>query len=229
VEKPYAIRVACGVLSPVMVCGRGRRLRESGIEQGEMKTNVNCRRKEAAFTLLELVGVLSIIAILAALLAPKVFASIDQARVSNAATTYNSLKSACTLYYAKYNRFGGTNGTTVTLPMTNWDARVLFPEGLLDRPFHPRLGEAPCVQIVSATTASYDLNGDGMDDTTNGEVLVECRLNNVGLDEAFDLSQVLDGPTLSATNRSAQADPNGRVKYDFGAEHGIIYLYVTHR
>jgi prepilin-type N-terminal cleavage/methylation domain-containing protein len=193
-----------------------------------MKTGFKKTRGDEGFTLLEMVGVLAICAILAALLAPRVFASIDQARVGHAVVSYNSLKSAATSYFTRYSHFGGTNGTAVTLPMTNWDARVLFPEGLVDRPFHPRIGVAASVQLVAAASSSYDLDGNGASDTTQGGTLVECKLSNVNLSEAFELSRALDGPGLTSASPDDLIDTKGRVKYNFTAEFGVVYLYVTH-
>src|SRR6516225_12189726 len=64
------------------------------------------------FTLIEMIGVLAVIAILAAVLIPKVFEAINNARVNNAAMTVNSVKTACVDHYAKYGSFPIDGSTT---------------------------------------------------------------------------------------------------------------------
>src|SRR3989442_1205450 len=81
-------------------------------------------RRSVAFTLIEMIGVLAVIAILAALLIPKIFEAINNARISNALVSYNTVKTACMDHYAKY---GGINNTanrgTSAVPPTNHDKK----------------------------------------------------------------------------------------------------------
>src|SRR5678809_499256 len=92
---------------------------------------------QSGFTLIEMIGVLAVIAILAAVLIPKVFEAINNARVNNAAMTINSAKTACVDHYAKYGSFpvDGSSGTPVAIAAPNdpllFDL-VLVKEGLMD-------------------------------------------------------------------------------------------------
>ena len=108
-----------------------------------MKTtsSINVRgaeqRQSRAFTLIEMIGVLAVIAILAALLIPKVFNAINDARVNNVIVSYETIKTAVTDHYGKC---GALNLTTNGAPCTPgqlaaYDTGVLLPEGLIDKPF----------------------------------------------------------------------------------------------
>src|SRR5258706_8379284 len=95
--------------------------------------NTNQKRRQA-FTLIEMIGVLAVIAILAALLIPKVFSAINDARVNNAIVSYETVKTAVTDHYGKYGSLNVSNVTTINTPTPNYDI-VLLGEGLIDKLF----------------------------------------------------------------------------------------------
>src|SRR6266704_1896316 len=74
-----------------------------------MKISLNQKSARKGFTLIEMIGVLAVIAILASLLIPKIFNAINNARVNNAIVSYNTVKTAVADHYAKY---GGLDKTT---------------------------------------------------------------------------------------------------------------------
>ena len=112
------------------------------------------RQATRAFTLIEMIGVLAVIAILAALLIPRVFSAINDARVNSACVNIETVKTALADHYGRYGKFDqlyGTNVTTLNAPVTgvvpNYDGLILIPEGLLDKPFATKIAS-------SSTTAS---------------------------------------------------------------------------
>jgi prepilin-type N-terminal cleavage/methylation domain-containing protein len=66
-----------------------------------MKTSA---KKNSAFTLIEMIGVLAIIGILAAVVAPRVIESIRDAKVTSAISSVNAAKTASLNYYQRYDR-----------------------------------------------------------------------------------------------------------------------------
>ncbi len=54
----------------------------------------NSRGPDHAFTLIEMIGVLAVIAVLAALLIPKIFESINSARLNQAVLSCQTIKTA---------------------------------------------------------------------------------------------------------------------------------------
>jgi len=69
------------------------------------------------FTLIEMIGVLAIIGILSAAVAPKVIEAIRDAKVTSAISSINAARSATLQYYAKYDRIP-TDADVVALATT---------------------------------------------------------------------------------------------------------------
>ncbi len=68
------------------------------------------------FTLIEMIGVLAVIAILASMLIPKIFEAINSARVNNAAVSYNAMKTAVMDHYGKYGSILVSNTIPFVVP-----------------------------------------------------------------------------------------------------------------
>ena len=70
--------------------------------------------QKSAFTLIEMIGVLAIIGILAAVVAPRVIESIRDAKVTSAVASVSAAKTAAIGYYQRYDNFPlDTDLTTV--------------------------------------------------------------------------------------------------------------------
>ena len=104
-------------------------------------------RRQAAFSLVEMIGVLAIIAILAVIIVPKVFSTIASARITNAVGSITSMKSAVTDFAGKY----GTIPTTVA---TSRIDDLLVTAGVLDSRFAVKLGTQPISPPLAGATWS---------------------------------------------------------------------------
>src|SRR5260221_6663702 len=103
-----------------------------------MTANSDRHPTRRGFTLIEMIGVLAVIAILASLLIPKIFEAINNSRINNAIVSYNTVKSAVADHFAKYGAFDtSTNGIALS---TAWYDRALVTEGFLDKLFITKLG-----------------------------------------------------------------------------------------
>src|SRR5438067_3084600 len=99
------------------------------------KISRTVQRQARAFTLIEMIGVLAVIAILAALLIPKVFSAIADAKINNAIVSSETVKTALADHYGKYGKFDTVYGTnSLSAPAWGYDTNLLF-ESLLDKPF----------------------------------------------------------------------------------------------
>lgn len=78
-----------------------------------MKTQLPSRPSSprAAFSMIEMIGVLSVMGILASLIVPKIFESISNAKINAAISNYNTVKTALIEHYTKYGSFANTNGS----------------------------------------------------------------------------------------------------------------------
>ena len=63
------------------------------------------KNSSKGFSLIEMIGVLAIIGILASVVAPKVFDAIRDAKITGAVAVLQTIKSSCTDYARKYNLF----------------------------------------------------------------------------------------------------------------------------
>jgi prepilin-type N-terminal cleavage/methylation domain-containing protein len=223
-----------------------------------MKTNLSRKPTRSAFTLIEMIGVLAVIAILAALLIPKVFAAINSAKISNTSTSINTVKTAAIDHYAKFGTLpvDGSGAAPVPLVLTSDPAtnpgnlydKILLKEGFMDKLFQVKIGDGTIgaantrIQLVPAITtaadgtgAAYNLDGDtgtgtaGNDAT--GSYVLEAVITGVAVADARDLNRTMDG-TDASLGEASGADIGGRVTYEAPTAAGepvTVYADLTHR
>jgi len=210
-----------------------------------IQTNPINKRKVRAFTLIEMIGVLAVIAILAALLIPKVFSAINDARINSALVGCETVKTAIVDHYGKFGRFDCTNGVVLNpfnTPYRGYDTNVLMVEGLIDKPFITKVGTNSTIQVAAAVAAgaavtgtggAYNLSGNGANNEATGQYVVEAVISGMAEADAQAISQRIDGLTMSSPGVTpGQRDIQGRVTYDAPAAPGgvvNVYIYLAHR
>lgn len=222
-----------------------------------MKTNTTQTRFSVApgYTLIEMIGVLTTISVLASLLVPKVFQAVNESKVNNAVVAYNTFKAATTAYYGKWGRFGKAHGVAFApgeVPADGgfnlWDTQVLIPDRWVDNPFVLRIGDGVSgeantrIRVMLAQPAGADIttdgsaagyNLDGVPASKNvavGTYVVECVITGVSSADARDFNARIDGDALGEQPGTPKIDTKGRVKYDLTAgDPGTLYVYLAHR
>jgi len=208
-----------------------------------MNLTLNQKSARKGFTLIEMIGVLAVIAILASLLIPKIYEAINNSRISNTVLSYNTVKTALADHYAKFGALLSSNGTAYAVGAPGMAAfdKTLVAEGFLDKPFQVKIGDttthveviagAGAVPVTTANDGTYDLDGNGSVNDAQGTAVVQAVIGGVTGGDALALSTLLDGTSLSSTNGAASADSLGRVKYAAPGAGGTttVYIYVTHR
>ena len=197
--------------------------------------------------MIEMIGVLAVIAILAAMLIPRVFQAVDTARVTSTMVACETVKTAAIDHYGRQGRLDVMFGTNIAMPangiFTGYDIAVLLPEGLLEKPFTVRLAGAPpgggdpttncVVELVRAPQAGGTFGGYMLDGvtmaTTNAQYVLEAVIHNCSIADAKELNDRVDGVGLGAGDLSSQ-DNKGKIEY--AAPVGgttDVYVYLTHR
>jgi len=203
---------------------------------------------QSGFTLIEMIGVLAVIAILAALLLPKVFSAIADAKINNAVVSTETIKTAVADHYGKYGKFNTSFGTNIiAAPVLKYDTNLLY-EALIDKPFETKLGTNwyvvmatcdPSSGTVSAPNSaptgaagevSYSLDGKSTANEATGEFVMYAVVQGVAQADAHAISLRIDGSSLSALGSASGDDLRGKVKYtDAGGGPTTVYIYLTHR
>jgi prepilin-type N-terminal cleavage/methylation domain-containing protein len=191
-----------------------------------MKISSNSKHSTKAFTLIEMIGVLAVIGILAALLVPKIFNAINNARINSTAVSINTIKTATADHYAKYGNLSSSNGVVITpsltTPFTNFDT-ALVTEQLLDKPLAVAITTNVSVAVLplgaavttnsgvsangsgnitgwASTDCSFDLSDTNATPTTGnnitGTYVVVIYLGGVLEADAQALNNIIDGPAL---------------------------------
>ena len=213
-------------------------------------------RNVSAFTLIEIIGVLAIVAILASLLVPRVFETIDNARLGAVPLGVHTIKTATLEHFVKFNSIASRNGTPLAFSGTYDDFDlVLLTEGLIDKPFMTRVGTNATIRLVdvaglNASSApldesrpgAYDLDGDGDNDIVGAKYLIEAVIDEPARVEVAGVNTLLDGPMLGFQGaqdndirgrvvfRDKSNDPNPNANPQGRKRRpGTMYIYITHQ
>lgn len=124
---------------------------------------------EAGFTLIEIMVVVVILGILAALIAPNVISNIDKAQVTKVKQDIRAIESALKLYRLDRFRYPSTDEGLEALVTPPGDSSVPWPQGgYLDRvPKDP--WDRPYVYLQPGNNGEFDIYSLGRDGVQGGE------------------------------------------------------------
>ncbi len=191
------------------------------------------KNRHSGFTLMEMIGVVAVIAILASMATPMIFDAMRNAKVTAFVEDVNVLRTAVARYYEDTGTFPQhiptdqrdgrrmlTSNSTAR-PVDGWDGPYIEKE--FENPFR----ESGFRSIISTANANYqfDLDGDGNVDTSGVAVL---RVDNVSETEARMVSDLLDNDGDETTGTTAW-NRAGRVKRlgATGNSNSGLIIYLT--
>ncbi len=189
--------------------------------------------KVRGFTLMEMIGVMAVIAILVSVATPMIFDAIRNAKVTAFVEDVNVVKGAVAQYYEDTGNFPIHIPTDTrdayrqlmkdnpTSPIGGWDGPYLEKE--IDNPFSE--GGYRAVQTSSSAAYQFDLDGDGTADTTS---VAFIRVDGVTDEEARAISDIFDNDG-SVDSGSGAWNAAGRVKrYGVNSDHpSIVLIYIS--
>lgn len=199
---------------------------------------------KSGFTLIEMIGVIAIIGILAAFITPKVFKVIEDSKVTRFVGEYPTYASAVTNWYRDIGTLQSLDASGVaTTPDTSFQVELISNQGTtsstglwnnwdgpyIDSVANLSLGSTLTIETnagASGTSApattnstSFDLDDDNANDMA-GKQVVAIKLTGI-LDGEFDKVDSMLDKGLTAANKTT----SGRVKYDSTGD--ILYIYLT--
>ena len=214
--------------------------------------------RHSGFSLVEMIGVLAIIAILAVVIVPKVFSTIASSRVTSAVGSVNTMRTAVTEFAGKYgtipvtvaasriddllmaasildSRFTvkiGTQPGATAIAGATWSNSTgpwVATGGASQASQSRVISLASNIAAVPGTGTNYRL--DGSTNLPAGARVVSAVITGVSLNDARELSQKIDGETLTQGTTSAAADLAGKVTYAApGAATTVTaYIYLAHQ
>ncbi|MGB0419307.1 MAG: type II secretion system protein, partial [Opitutales bacterium] len=172
--------------------------------------------QKAGFTLIEMIGVLAIIGILSAAVAPKVIEAIRDAKVTSAISSVNAARTATLQYYAKYNSIpvDGTTGvftnnrTNQTSGIDNNFGNILYYQEQTIDGLDTPIGDDAFIGCVArggttsnfgedVATQTYAGNGTGFtfkSAATSASRIVYYCMVGISMQEAASLAAKINGP-----------------------------------
>jgi len=193
-----------------------------------IRTNTSQR----GFTLIEMIGVLAVIAILGAIVAPKIFDAIRDSKVSAMAENISTTKTAIVSFYKDTGTFPVHTAGTANIDLIKNRARAIkgWKGPYLDKDLVNPINPNGSVR-VAVGNIPFDINGDGVDDYTNNVSYI--LVDRLTADEAKSLSSIIDSDADSAG--TASWFDGGRVRTTnatapaAGSTNVAVYIYIAHR
>ncbi len=202
------------------------------------------KKNEKGFTLIEMVGVLAVVAILGAFIAPKVFSVIEDTKSTRFAAEVNTFTTSVANWYKDIGtlqslaaagtvvatdtsfqvELSSNQGTTATTglwsrwrgPYLNTLAKVPIGTTLT---METNTGAANVTIPLATDSISWDLNEDSKNDMTSKQV-VTLKLTGVTDAQFETIDEIIDAGLAASTNATS-----GKVKYD--STNDILYVYLA--
>ena len=198
-----------------------------------MKSAIN---NKSGFTLIEMIGVIAVIAILAAFVTPKVMQAIQDSRVTRFAGEINSYKSAVTRWYKDIGSLQSLRPTGALLITDTSFQNELISRGVnaallwaqwngpyIDSVNNTSIGTTLTIRTQAGNTGAgapaanngnaFDLDDDNVNDMV-GQQVVSLLLTGVSISDFTKLDNMIDSvPTVGTPETGGKVKRSGTSMY----------------
>jgi len=163
------------------------------------------KQSQRGFTMIEMIGVLAVIAILASIVAPKIFDAIRDSKVNTFASNIQAVQTAVSTYYKDVGVFPSSEAKLITDTATGWKGPYL-DKSVIDMFSTLPITSVALTAEAPTATANFDINGDA---TATGDYSAKtsvAQLSFVGMSvaDAKALSGAIDGDDAKTGNGAGQ-------------------------
>ncbi len=183
-------------------------------------------KAEQGFTLIEMIGVLAIISILAAIIAPKIFEAIANSKISSLAEGIATVRTSVTSYYKDTGNFptqwsDGNSTSQNQMMVKNPTALRGWNGPYLDKALVNPINPNGYLRTQQGSW-TFDIDGDGTNDYGTGTSHATVSMvwfNQLSADQAKQLSNIIDSDGDNTTGNNAWYNA-GRARTSNSADPG---------
>ncbi|MDQ6965051.1 MAG: prepilin-type N-terminal cleavage/methylation domain-containing protein [Mariprofundales bacterium] len=158
--------------------------------------------RQRGFTMIEMIGVLAVIAILASIVAPKIFDAIRDSKVNTFASNIQAVQTAVASYYKDTGTFPSSETKLITDTATGWKGPYL-DKSVADMFTSISAGTVALSSGDPYTTVdtayNFDIDGDGAGDYDNKTAVLVLSFSSIGVADAKSISGAIDGDDANTT------------------------------
>ncbi|RMH52294.1 MAG: prepilin-type N-terminal cleavage/methylation domain-containing protein [Zetaproteobacteria bacterium] len=159
-----------------------------------MTSSIPIYRRQGGFTMIEMIGVLAVIAILASIIAPKIFDAIRDSKINAVASNIQAVQTAVANYYKDTGQLPSSASDLVSAPsgVSNWKGPYL--DKGLDKLFSAvSSGTAVLVKEAPTSAHGYALGTSGTNSYANKTWIISVGIPSVDPADGKAISDVVDG------------------------------------
>ncbi|MDX8413746.1 MAG: prepilin-type N-terminal cleavage/methylation domain-containing protein, partial [Mariprofundales bacterium] len=166
------------------------------------KIATNQLHRQRGFTMIEMIGVLAVIAILASIVAPKIFDAINESKINTFASNIQAVQTAVASYYKDTGTLPSTTTKLITDTATGWNGPYL-DKNVTEMFSSISAGTITFTNSTPSGTNNFDIDGDGNGDYTAKSTILELDFSAMSVADARAVSGVIDGDKANDTTGSS--------------------------
>ncbi len=166
-------------------------------------------RAQRGFTMIEMIGVLAVIAILASIVAPKIFDAIRDSKVNTFASNIQAVQTAVASFYKDVGVLptvvgdltsSSASGSSLTATQKKAWKGPYLDKNIQDMFSTISVGTVAFTSGAPSNTNNFDLDGDGVGDYTSKSKVLELNFPSLDAADAKAISGAVDSDSANDTS-----------------------------